>query len=101
MYASAAAAGAITAMALIHGYLIMEPKEFLRLVNSIEDKSPVIVLVTRQVGVVHKRIEYIYTIKYGEFIVLTKSESSLPLPPNTRLIMARRLILPPAVSYRL
>ena len=96
----AAAATAMTSAAvLVHGYLVMEPSELLKLLDRME--RPVVVLVVKREGVLHKRDTYIYAVRYGDFTVLTKTETPLLLPSNAEVIRAKDIILPPDVLTRL
>lgn len=98
---TAVTAGACaSAGALVYGFLIMKPMEFLKIVNKLE-KNTVVVLVVRNVGVVHKRKTYIYATKYGGFTVLTRSEKPLPLRSDIELVTAEDIILPVAVRSKL
>ena len=74
--------------------------EFLKIVNKLE-KDAVVVLVIKNVDVVHKRKTYIYATKYGGFTVLTRSEKPLPLSSDIELVTAKDIILPVAVCSKL
>ena len=89
-----------SAGALVYGFLITKPMEFLKIVNRLE-KDAVVVLVIKNVGVVYKRKTYIYATKYGGFTVLTRSEKSLPLRSDIELVIAKDIILPVAVRSKL
>ncbi len=78
----------------------MKPMEFLKIVNKLE-KDAVVVLVIKNVGVVHKRETYIYATMYGGFTVLTRSEKPLPLSSDIELVTAGDIILPVAVHSKL
>ena len=89
-----------SASSLVYGFLIMKPMEFLKIINRL-GKDAVVVLVVKNVGVVHKRKTYIYATKYGEFTVLTRSERPLPLRSDIELVAAEDIILPVAVRSKL
>ncbi len=89
-----------SASALVYGFLIVKPMEFLKIVNRL-GKDAVVVLVVKDLGVVHKRKNYIYATKYGGFTVLTRSEKPLPLRSDIELVTANDIILPVAVRSKL
>ncbi len=92
------AAGA--GVALVNGFLIVEPDEFLRFLSG-SGEERVVVLVVKNTGVVHKEKTYIYASVYGGFTLLTKTSRPLLLPSSTKTIKAEEIILPPAVWTKL
>ncbi len=98
--AAAAASASASAHALVHDFLVLEPKEFMKLVNKL-GRNTVVVLVVRNIGIVHKKEVYIYAVKYGGFTALTKTSTPLPLSSDTEIVVARDIILPPAVWTKL
>ena len=95
----ATAAAVASAESLVHGYLIMKPQDFLKLLN--KQENTVVILVVKQAGVLHKKVTYIYAAKYGGFTILTKTETPLLLPSGAEIVRAEDLIVPPAVINRL
>ncbi len=92
--------GAGAGVALVHGFLIVEPDEFLRFLGG-SGGEKVVVLGVRNTGVVHREKMYIYASVYGGFTLLTKTSRPLLLPSNTKTIKAEEIILPPAVWTKL
>jgi len=100
--AGGAAAGGATASAqtFAYGFLVFEPEEFLRLVSKTDSRA-VVVLVKKRKGIVNRKDVYIYVAKYGDFTILTRSETPLSLPSNAELIASKDLTIPPAVMRAL
>ena len=97
--AGATAAAVASSEALVHGYLIMKPQEFIKLLS--KEENTVVILVVKQAGVLHKKVTYTYAATYGGFTILTKTETPLPLPSDVEIVRAEDLIVPPAVTSRL
>ncbi len=89
-----------TGIVLVNGFLVVEPSEFLKFLSG-SDGERVVVLAVRDTGVVHKEKTYIYATVYGGFTLLTKTDTPLPLPSNTKTIKVEEIILPPAVWTKL
>ena len=79
-----------------YGFLIMEPAGLLKLLE-----KTVVILVRQRVGVISRREVYTYVTKYGEFTVVTRSETLLPLSSSTEIIEAKKLLLPSPVAATL
>jgi len=101
--AAAAAGGAAAAAAMVRvfalGYLILEPSEFLKLLEKME--KPIVLYMVKREGILSKKDMYTYVAKYGEFTILTKTETPLTLPSKAELIPVKDIVLPPHVELRL
>ena len=97
--AAAAASGAAAAAAFALGYLILEPSEFLKLLEKME--KPIVLYMVKREGILSKKDMYTYVAKYGEFTILTKTETPLTLPSKAELIPVKDIVLPPHVELRL
>lgn len=84
-----------------YGFLVVEPGEFLKLLDRKGKEKAVVILVRQWVGVINRREVYTYITRYGEFTVVTRSEALLPLPSGTEVIEAKKLVLPSPVETAL
>ncbi len=83
----------------VYGFVIVNPSVFLNLLGRIEGR-PVVVMGSRRAGLLRRREEYVYAVKYGGFIFITRSPRRLVLG-DANVIMAEKIVLPPAVWYNL
>ncbi|MET1159650.1 MAG: hypothetical protein ABWW65_01690 [Thermoprotei archaeon] len=88
-----------TAM-FVHGFLILDPNEFLKFLSKSSEER-IVVLATKDIGIVHKKRKYVYAAVYGGFTLLTITGKPLSLPSNTSIVRADDVLLPPAVWTRL
>ena len=101
--AGAAGGAAATVVAMSRtfalGYLILEPSEFVKLLEKTE--KPVVLYMVKREGILSKKDTYTYIARYGEFTILTKTETPLVLPSRAEQIPVRDVVLPPEVQSRL
>lgn len=97
--ATGAAAVVATKRVFALGYLILEPSEFLKLLEKME--KPVVLYMVKREGILSKKDMYTYVAKYGEFTILTKTETPLTLPSKAELIPVKDMVLPPHVQSHL
>lgn len=81
------------------GFLILEPSEFLKLLEKVE--RPVVLYTVKREGILSKKDTYTYVAKYGEFTILTKTETPLTLPSKVELILVKDIVLPSEVQAHL
>lgn len=98
--AAAAAGAAASASALVYDYLVLEPVEFLKLVNKLGRKAVVIMVVKRS-GIISKKDTFIYVVKYGGFTALTRTYTPLPLSGDVEVAVAKEIVLPNTVWMKL
>lgn len=82
-----------------HGYVIVTSEQFLKILEYLKRES--VVLVHERKGLLTKRVEYIYVTKYGEFVVITCTETPLMLPSDINVIRVKSLELPSRVLIAL
>ena len=83
-------------IALINGFLIVDSNEFLKFL-SMSNGERIVVLAVKNTGIVHKEKTYIYATVYGGFLLLTKTNTPLPLPSNTKTVKVEEIFLPQAI----
>lgn len=87
--AAAAAAAAVAQAVKASGVIVsMEPEEFLRLLDRIEE--PLVVAATG--GFISKNYQYLVGFKGLAFF--TKSSEKLPLPPAAEIVAADKIWIP-------
>ena len=88
----AVGAASASAKALAYGFLVVAPREFLRLVSRL--REPLVVVIPQERGIVNKRMVYTYAAAYGGLVVVTRSPRPLQLPSEAIVVEAEKLVAP-------